>query len=127
MSISSLLWSFEGRIGRAHFWLGLLLVILIGVAFGIVVGLIDGGENLQRPQEMGPVASVIAVIGLLTMTIAQLAVYVKRFHDRGKSGWWVLIAFVPVIGFFWILIELGMLAGDPGPNAYGSLDTAAGV
>ena len=127
MSISSLLWSFEGRIGRAHFWLGLLLVILIGVAFGIVVGLIDGGENLQRPQEMGPVASVIAVIGLLTMTIAQLAVYVKRFHDRGKSGWWVLIAFVPVIGFFWILIELGMLAGDPGPNAYGSLDTLAGV
>ena len=127
MSISSLLWSFEGRIGRAHFWLGLLLVILIGVAFGIVVGLIDGGENLQRPQEMGPAASVVAVIGLLTTTIAQLAVYVKRFHDRGKSGWWVLIAFVPVIGFFWILIELGMLAGDPGPNAYGSLDTSAGV
>lgn len=127
MSISSLLWSFEGRIGRAQFWLGLLLVILIGVAFGIVVGLIDGGENLQRPQEMGPVASVIAVIGLLTMTIAQLAVYVKRFHDRGKSGWWVLIAFLPLIGFFWILIELGMLAGDPGPNAYGSLDTSAGV
>ncbi len=127
MSISSLLWSFEGRIGRAQFWLGLLLVILIGVAFGIVVGLIDGGENLQRPQEMGPVASVIAVIGLLTMTIAQLAVYVKRFHDRGKSGWWVLIAFVPLIGFFWILIELGMLAGDPGPNTYGSLDASAAV
>lgn len=127
MSISSLLWSFEGRIGRAQFWLGLLLVILIGVAFGIVVGLIDGGENLQRPQEMGPVASVIAVIGLLTMTIAQLAVYVKRFHDRGKSGWWVLIAFLPLIGFFWILIELGMLAGDPGPNTYGTLDTSAAV
>ena len=127
MSISSLLWSFEGRIGRAQFWLGLLLVILIGVAFGIVVGLIDGGENLQRPQEMGPVASIIAVIGLLTMTIAQLAVYVKRFHDRGKSGWWVLIAFVPLIGFFWILIELGMLAGDPGPNTYGSLDASAAV
>jgi uncharacterized membrane protein YhaH (DUF805 family) len=127
MSISSLLWSFEGRIGRAQFWLGLLLVILIGVAFGIVVGLIDGGENLQRPQEMGPVASVIAVIGLLTMTIAQLAVYVKRFHDRGKSGWWVLIAFLPLIGFFWILIELGMLAGDPGPNTYGTLDTSASV
>lgn len=127
MSISSLLWSFEGRIGRAQFWLGLLLVILIGVAFGIVVGLIDGGENLQRPQEMGPVASVIAVIGLLTMTIAQLAVYVKRFHDRGKSGWWVLIAFLPLIGFFWILIELGMLAGDSGPNTYGTLDTSASV
>ena len=76
---------------------------------------------------MGPVASVIAVIRLLTMTIAQLAVYVKRFHDRGKSGWWVLIAFLPLIGFFWILIELGMLAGDPGPNTYGTLDTSASV
>jgi len=51
----------------------------------------------------------------ITVAYAQLAVYAKRFHDRGKSAWWVLIAFVPLIGF----LELGMLPGDPGPNTYG--------
>jgi uncharacterized membrane protein YhaH (DUF805 family) len=48
-----------------------------------------------------------------------LAIYVKRWHDRGKSGWWVLIVFVPIIGYLWLLIECGFLAGDDGPNEYG--------
>jgi uncharacterized membrane protein YhaH (DUF805 family) len=45
--------------------------------------------------------------------------HIKRFHDRGKSGWWVLILFIPVIGFFWAIIDLGILQGDPGDNRFG--------
>lgn len=123
MSISNLLWSYEGRIGRARFWLGVVLVILISMAFGFVGGLFN---LLPVQTDSGEVAREVGLLGLLytlvmvvTVMYAQLAVYVKRFHDRGKSGWWVLIAFVPVIGFLWIVIELGMLPGDPGPNAYG--------
>ena len=119
MSIGSLLWSFDGRIGRGQFWLGLLLVILIGVAFGALVGLIDDAGPFGDPRQLGPVAAAVMFFGLVALTVAQLAVYVKRFHDHGKSGWWVLIALVPVIGAFWILIELGMLKGDTGPNEYG--------
>jgi uncharacterized membrane protein YhaH (DUF805 family) len=122
MSISSLLWSYEGRIGRTRFWLGVLLVILMSIAFGVVAGLF----NIPLDTGTGPQAEEISVGGALYLLAAflvvaysQLAVYAKRFHDRGKSAWWVLIAFVPVIGFFWILIELGMLPGDPMPNAYG--------
>ena len=48
-----------------------------------------------------------------------LAISVKRWHDRGKSGWWVLIGFIPIIGGLWALIETGFLGGDPGPNQYG--------
>jgi len=130
MSISSLLWSYEGRIGRARFWFGVLLVILMGIAFGVVAALL----NIPIDTGVGPVAEEISVGGALfllaafvVLAYAQLAVYVKRFHDRGKSGWWVLIAFVPLIGFLWILIELGMLAGDPGPNAYGPPELSAPV
>jgi uncharacterized membrane protein YhaH (DUF805 family) len=122
MSISSLLWSYEGRIGRARFWLGVLLVILMSIAFGMVADLL----GIPLDTGVGPVAEEISAAGVLYLVVAfvvvayaQLAVYAKRFHDRGKSAWWVLIAFVPVVGFFWILIELGMLPGDPGPNAYG--------
>jgi uncharacterized membrane protein YhaH (DUF805 family) len=47
------------------------------------------------------------------------AVSVRRLHDRNKSGWWVLLYFVPVIGQIWLFLELGVLAGTPGPNRYG--------
>jgi len=44
---------------------------------------------------------------------------VKRYHDRDKSGWWILILFIPLVGFIWFLIELGCLPGTPGPNRFG--------
>jgi len=130
MSISSLLWSWEGRIGRARFWLGVLLVILMSIGFGIVAGLfgipLDTGTG-PAAEEIGVGGALYLLAAFIAVAYAQLAVYAKRFHDRGKSAWWVLIAFVPVIGFFWILIELGMLPGDPGPNAYGAPEFNATV
>jgi uncharacterized membrane protein YhaH (DUF805 family) len=48
-----------------------------------------------------------------------IAVYAKRWHDRGKSGWWTLIILVPAIGSIWLLVELGFLRGTPGANKYG--------
>jgi uncharacterized membrane protein YhaH (DUF805 family) len=50
---------------------------------------------------------------------------VKRYHDRNKSGWWILIVFVPVIGGLWYFIECGFLRGTPGPNTYGPDPLAA--
>ena len=47
------------------------------------------------------------------------AITTKRWHDRGKSGWWSLIAFVPIIGGLWLLIELGFLGPDEYVNEYG--------
>lgn len=49
-----------------------------------------------------------------------LATTVKRLHDRGRSGWFVLIALIPIIGVVWLWIETWFLPGTPGPNAYGS-------
>ncbi len=48
-----------------------------------------------------------------------IAAYVKRFHDRDKSAWWLLVGFVPVLGPIWLLIELGFLRGTIGANRYG--------
>jgi hypothetical protein len=48
-----------------------------------------------------------------------LAVYVKRCHDRDKSGWWLLLLAIPCLGVLWWLIDLGLLEGTPGPNSYG--------
>ena len=51
--------------------------------------------------------------------IPSIIVYIKRFHDRDKSGWWVLIGLIPIIGAIWLLIELGFLKGTDGPNRFG--------
>jgi uncharacterized membrane protein YhaH (DUF805 family) len=48
-----------------------------------------------------------------------LAVNVKRWHDRGKSGWWLLVILIPFIGPIWVLIEMGFLRGTRGWNDYG--------
>ena len=48
-----------------------------------------------------------------------LALAVKRCHDRDKSGWFLLIGFIPIIGGVWLLVELGFLDGTQGPNRFG--------
>jgi len=55
----------------------------------------------------------------LAILYPSLAVAAKRFHDRDKSGWWILILFIPIIGFIWYLVELGFLPGMPSPNRFG--------
>jgi uncharacterized membrane protein YhaH (DUF805 family) len=49
----------------------------------------------------------------------------KRCHDRGKSGWMSLIALIPLAGAIWALVDLGILAGQLGPNEYGPDPRAA--
>jgi hypothetical protein len=47
-----------------------------------------------------------------------LAVQVRRWHDRDKSALWLLMNFVPYVGSLWVLVECGFLSGTPGPNTY---------
>jgi uncharacterized membrane protein YhaH (DUF805 family) len=103
---------FDGRINRAKWWLG---VVILWVIEGILYGIL-GRDNY----------TIFSLIGLVFLW-PSLAVSIKRFHDRDKSGWWVLIALIPIIGFFWILIELGILEGTKGPNQFGSDPLGGGM
>ncbi len=64
-----------------------------------------------------------AVFQLITL-YPVLAFYTKRLHDRNRSGWFLLILLIPLIGAIWLIIELGFLRGTKGPNKYGA-DPAA--
>src|SRR5215207_8299926 len=55
----------------------------------------------------GIFGSLIQAVIALAILYPSLAVAAKRFHDRDKSGWWILILFIPIIGFIWYLVELG--------------------
>lgn len=115
MSIADSFFSFEGRLARRHWWgLHLLLWLVSAVLnalFQAALVRADGTASL--------VISLSALAAVIALVWAGFAITAKRFHDRGKSGWWNLIGFVPVLGFFWLLIECGMLRGDEAGNAYG--------
>ncbi len=125
MSFRQVLFSFTGRIRRQTFWLS--LIALYAVAF--VVGIIVGGLAAFASQNDVPLLTVVALVLWLVVLIpiiwASLAIQIKRWHDRGKSGWWILINFVPFIGGLWALIELGFLKGTVGPNRFGEDPTQA--
>lgn len=99
--------SFEGRINRAKYWLGVLIIAAIELIAAFVFD------------------TTIVVIVVLLLIWPALAIAVKRWHDRGKSGWWVLISLVPIVGPIWALVETGFLPGDDGPNEYGPDPLAA--
>jgi uncharacterized membrane protein YhaH (DUF805 family) len=119
--MADLLFGFQGRANRAKWWLvalGILVVevILFAAIFG---GAAISGDPEQIAAAIGSFAGIVIFVFAVIATWISIAVAVKRYHDRNKSGWWVLIVFVPVIGGLWYLIECGFLSGTTGPNTYG--------
>jgi uncharacterized membrane protein YhaH (DUF805 family) len=115
-NLKPLLFNFDGRINRAKFWTGIVVIIvieLIAMAVLAIVGAILGNNVVTT------LISIIVGLVCLVLIWPSIALGVKRFHDRNKSGWWVLIALVPLIGGLWYLIEAGFLEGTKGPNQFG--------
>ena len=118
--MQSLLFSFQGRVNRAKFWLISLGVLIVEM---ILFGVLGGGAMMSGDTPSLSSFGAMGIVAVLVLMVAvwiSLAVAVKRWHDRGKSGWWMLIAFVPVIGGLWYIVECGFLKGTTGANAYGS-------
>ena len=124
-----LLTSFEGRISRQPFWLSILVLLIIewvvmiilGMVFGIsMMGGMDPGMDPDAAASAAMTGMAPLVIVSLLFLYPALAIYTKRWHDRGKSGWWTLILFIPFIGALWFLVECGFLRGTEGPNQYGN-------
>lgn len=106
---------FTGRSPRKEFW----YFYLINTVIMLSLSLSAGGYLIHptlgfRIEAVGP----WAVIFGLAVFIPTLAVIVRRLHDTGKRGWWLLLGFVPVVGGLILLILLA-IDSDPGTNQYG--------
>lgn len=107
LTLKQIYLSFEGRVPRKVFWIhGFLVFMAIGFVIGIV--------SAFSPK----LGMILMVPFYIAMIIGGLAVQVKRWHDRNKSGWWVLINLIPVVGL-WSLIECGFFRGTEGGNDFG--------
>jgi len=106
--MSKMLFSFKGRINRKPYWM-LLLVGFIGM---IITTFIDMAATGQDSEIASPLFILIILWPFLAM-------HVKRWHDRDKSGWWFLIGIIPIVGPIWALVETGFLTGTEGTNRFG--------
>jgi len=114
-TMKSILFSFKGRIGRKQFFLGIGCMLLQTL---ILFLLLSMTFNPETPVP-GPAGFAILAIMMILNTWQSFALYTKRFHDRNKSGWWVLISLVPLIGAIWIIVECGFLKGSDEENRFG--------
>jgi uncharacterized membrane protein YhaH (DUF805 family) len=95
---------FDGRASRPAFWWWFLFSVLVGTA----ARLIDAGIGTT-------IVSIIVGLGLL---LPDISVGVRRLHDTGRTGWWIVIGLIPLIGLIVLLIFF-VQEGDRGENEYG--------
>ncbi len=116
MRITDTLLSPNGRITRATFWSAALAVAaLTGAAIYSQSALVAAG---LIPVGMGD-PLLLGLVMMVPVAWISFCLLVKRWHDRGRSGWWVLVGLVPVLGQVWALIDCGLLPGTAGGNRYG--------
>ena len=126
MRVTDTLLSPNGRITRLGFWGAWLALAFITIVAGFGLAMLADYlvEQIDNPT-LAPLADPanrsvgIALILAIPLTWMAFCLLVKRWHDRGRSGWWLLFALIPIIGQLWAIIECGFLAGTRGGNKYG--------
>ncbi len=103
---------FSGRARRKEYWFFVLFNIIISIALAVI----DGVTGSFSPEAgMG----LLGGIYTLAVLIPGIAVSVRRLHDTERSGWWLLIALVPLIGAIVLLVFM-VQDSKPGQNQYGA-------
>ncbi len=98
--------NFNGRASRQEYW----MFVLFNIIFAVVAMVVDGVLGL---------GFIIYLLYMLAVLIPGIAVFVRRMHDIGKSGWWFFISLIPLIGGIWLLVLLAT-DGSSEDNNYGT-------
>lgn len=107
--------TFSGRARRSEYWYFVLFTLLTAIAASIVGGIIGG--IIGDAATAGVIGMACYYLCCLALLLPGLAVSVRRLHDTGRSGWWLLISFVPLVGGIAILIFT--LTDSKPDNQYG--------
>ncbi len=100
--------NFNGRTSRFSFWHWILAYLIFGIIVAVLTSFLGGvGEKIS---------------GLISLALflPALGIDVRRLHDIDRSGWWMLLVLIPVVGFIVLLVFFAK-AGTPGPNRFGDV------
>ena len=111
--------NFKGRARRKEYW----MFVLFNLIFGAIAAIIDNVIGTTFTVALGHMSQKsfygwIYMVYMLAIFLPGFAVFVRRLHDVGKSGWWIFIGLIPIIGGIWLLVLL-CTNGDASDNAYG--------
>jgi uncharacterized membrane protein YhaH (DUF805 family) len=101
--------SFSGRASRSEYWWFQLFyfIVVIGISFASYAASADGGT------------SFVLLIWEIGNILPLIAVQVRRLHDTDRSGWWCLLALIPLVG--WIIVLVWVCTeGTGGDNRFGA-------
>jgi uncharacterized membrane protein YhaH (DUF805 family) len=104
--------TFSGRARRSEYWWWYLFVSLVY----LVAALLDGAIGLTY-SDLTVGGGWLATIAAIVFLVPTLAVSVRRLHDTGRSGWWLLIALVPFLG--WLVLLYFFVLDSENDNQYG--------
>lgn len=108
------LFSIEGRAPRSEYWWAYLALVVIFIVLNMITAMFGAVSST-----LGGLVSLAASLISLALTIVIVFAGIRRLHDRDMSGWWMLIALVPVLGGIALLVLLA-LPGTVGPNRFGN-------
>lgn len=105
--------TFSGRARRSEYWWFFLFQFLLSIAAAIV-DVIIGTDAWLATTQWGLVQFLVFV----ALFLPGLAVSARRLHDTDRTGWWLLIGLIPLVGFI-VLLVFFVSDSKPGPNQYG--------
>lgn len=98
----------KGRVSRRTFWIyGVAALLGLGLLGHALLGI--AGVSRSNSE---------VIVNLLLVWPA-IAISAKRWQDRGRAPWWVLVSLVPIVGWLWALADNGFVRGTAGPNRFG--------
>jgi uncharacterized membrane protein YhaH (DUF805 family) len=101
--------NFSGRAMRSEFWYWVLFAIIVSVVAKVIDLVLFPGSDVS------PINSLVG----LALFLPGLGVSVRRLHDIDRTGWWILLVLIPLIGAI-VLIIWYCQKGTPGPNRFGT-------
>ena len=108
---------FSGRARRKEYWYFFLVNFIIAIVLS-ALSRIGAGNNSNGMSPISTAFSCISGLYSLAVLLPGIGVGIRRLHDIGKSGWWLLIALIPLIGDIWLLVLMAQ-DSQPGDNQYG--------
>lgn len=96
---------FSGRSGRSEYW----MFFAVNLALGVVLNVVDAITGFP----------VLGVLFMLLVLLPGIAITIRRLHDTDRSGWWMLISLVPIVGAIAVLVLMA-LKGTEGSNQFGA-------
>lgn len=126
--MKDLLFSARGRLNRSRFWLAglaagivasIVVTVLLRVLWAVAPGEYENGSF--HVEGAAAVPYIVLILAYLVVCVwSDICLGIKRYHDMDKSGAWMLVMFIPVVGGLIYFIQAGCLRGTVGTNRYGT-------